>query len=132
MKINGLFMMFGILLHGTILTFSTGTLHAQGAGSALEFDDTDCYVDMGDPEDGSLDFGMGQDFTVTAWIKTPDLDSDRTVAAKVWDWYSSTGGPGWAVVQREHKGRVCFLISDTSGGELTEVHTTGEDWDDGQ
>ncbi|UCC22514.1 MAG: hypothetical protein JSW23_00105 [Planctomycetota bacterium] len=39
-------------------------------GSALEFDGVDDYVDMGDPADGSLDFGSSIDFTVVAWINT--------------------------------------------------------------
>jgi hypothetical protein len=38
-------------------------------GTALQFDGVNDYVDVGDPVDGSLDFGAGDSFSISAWIK---------------------------------------------------------------
>ena len=40
-------------------------------GYGLSFDGIDDYVDCDDPTDGSLDFGVDKDFTVSVWFKTP-------------------------------------------------------------
>jgi hypothetical protein len=41
-------------------------------GGALDFDGDDDYVDVGDPIDDSLDFGAGDSFSISAWVKTTD------------------------------------------------------------
>ncbi len=44
---------------------------------ALTFDGVDDYVDVGDPIDGSLDFGAGRDFSLSVWFKTSMPLSER-------------------------------------------------------
>ncbi|MCK4613452.1 MAG: DUF2341 domain-containing protein, partial [Thermoplasmata archaeon] len=110
-------------------------VHMDATGKidgADDFDGSNDYVDVGDPADGSLDFGVNQDFTITAWIKTLDESAGNTVVGKVWDWYSGTGGPGWAVVLNDYKVRTIFYISDTSEADLTEIKGTTENWVDGE
>jgi hypothetical protein len=41
-------------------------------GTALSFDGNDDYIDVGDPSDGSLDFGTATDFSISAWVKFTD------------------------------------------------------------
>lgn len=76
--------------HGTLNGFSfTGTSSNWVTGDnakdlcAVALDGTDNYIDMGDPANGSLDFGTGA-FTVSAWFKAPSTAKAtyRTIAAK--------------------------------------------------
>ena len=68
---------------------NTGTWNGSGEhwtaegrfGSGGEFDGVGDYVNVGDPADGSLDFGTG-DFTLGAWIKLTDVSSRRHFIAK--------------------------------------------------
>lgn len=51
-------------------------------GGALSFDGNGDYVSMGDPADGALDFGAGQDFSVSAWVKTGQKGSVKYIVNK--------------------------------------------------
>jgi len=44
-------------------------------GGALSFDGDGDYATMGDPADGSLDFGTSTDFSISLWFKTSDPDT---------------------------------------------------------
>jgi large repetitive protein len=50
------------------------------ADLAVGFDGGDDRVSMGDPADGSLDFGAG-DFSVEAWVR-PTANDERAIASK--------------------------------------------------
>jgi hypothetical protein len=43
--------------------------HIGKYNSSISFDGTDDYVNLGDPSNGSLDFGTGS-FTLSAWLRT--------------------------------------------------------------
>lgn len=46
-------------------------------GEALELDGDD-FIDGGDPEDGSLDFGADKDFSIAAWINVSEPPADQS------------------------------------------------------
>jgi len=52
--------------HGTIhgANWTTGQI-----SGGLRFDGVDDYVDVGDPVDGSLDFGATDSFSISVWVK---------------------------------------------------------------
>ncbi|MEK7531343.1 MAG: LamG domain-containing protein, partial [Patescibacteria group bacterium] len=55
--------------HGTMTNMSTTTAPVAGRiGQGLKFDGVDDTVNVGDPANGSLDFGTG-DFAISVWIK---------------------------------------------------------------
>jgi hypothetical protein len=58
-------------------------------GQALSFDGANDYVGAG--PDSILDFGTSQDFSVTAWIKTTDTASTKTVVSKQFTGGSNPG-----------------------------------------
>ncbi|MCU6709828.1 hypothetical protein M6D81_14125 [Paenibacillus sp. J5C_2022] len=51
-------------LHG-VMTESSGKF-----GDALRFPEAGAYVDLGLPEDGAFDFGITEDFSISAWVKS--------------------------------------------------------------
>jgi hypothetical protein len=58
--------------------FSSGVV-----GQAYTFDRVDgTYIDVGDPSDGSLDFGAGQEFTLSSWLKSGDTTNSQYVFDK--------------------------------------------------
>jgi hypothetical protein len=66
------------------------------SGTALEFDGLDDYVDIGDPPDGSLDFGDA-DFTLSTWFKTSMTATGFFVCKRAkfypgYDFYIEEGG----------------------------------------
>ena len=57
---------------GTMINMSTTTSPIGGiSGQALSFDGVDDWVSMGDPANGSLDFGADVQFTLSFWMKSP-------------------------------------------------------------
>lgn len=50
-------------------------------GSALNFDGTNDYVNMGDPTDGDLDVGTG-DFTIESWFYTNNASANQDILVK--------------------------------------------------
>ncbi|MCJ7664414.1 MAG: LamG domain-containing protein [Desulfobacterales bacterium] len=65
----------GTLVNGPVWT--SGQI-----GGALSFDGVNDYVDMGDPADGSLDFGAGDSFTLSLWFKRDVINVDHTLISK--------------------------------------------------
>jgi subtilisin family serine protease len=56
--------------HGTLVN---GPVWTSGQiNGALDFDGDDDYVDVGDPVDGSLDFGATDSFSISVWVKTAE------------------------------------------------------------
>ena len=51
-------------------------------GEALEFNGIDQAVNVGDPADGSLDFGAKTDFTLEAWAMPEDTGSSMRIIDK--------------------------------------------------
>jgi len=54
--------------NGTIINATVWNASGK-IGGAYEFNGTNQYINVSDPTDGSLDFGVGKDFTVEAWFK---------------------------------------------------------------
>lgn len=97
--------------HGTITIGATGSNTSLGTcnsgtsteswengtngrwNSGIDFDGTDDYVTMGDPSDGSLDFGTG-DFTIAYWANYTSVGANgfRQVAKR-----PGAVGAGWSV-----------------------------------
>ncbi len=103
---------------------------AGQVGGALEFDGVDDYVDVGDPADGSLDFGTGN-FSISAWVKQSDLGTFGGVFSKT----SVTNGLGYGLLI-EDENRFCFrtgiagwdktaVTSNTSISTDTWYHVVG-------
>jgi hypothetical protein len=69
--------------NGTLVNMESGDWVTGKLANALDFDGTNEYVNMGDPANGSLDFGTGN-FTISAWIKadTTQIDSNRSIVNK--------------------------------------------------
>ncbi len=95
--------------HGTIV----GATHTDGVpgtgGSALEFNGVDDYVNMGNPVDDSLDFGLN-DFSTSAWFKINTIQPQGVILGKYssWPlWYTRLNADGRVEV------RIAF-DSDTS------------------
>ncbi|GJL61396.1 MAG: hypothetical protein NPIRA04_00500 [Nitrospirales bacterium] len=112
--------------HGTLLngpSWTTGKI-----SGALDFDGNDDYVLIGDPADGSLDMGAGQDFTLAAWIKTSDRtpnagDSLRIISKQV------SGGRFYTLRERTD-GTVGFEVRTDGGNYAGQLSTSTID--DGQ
>lgn len=88
---------------------------AVDANSAARFDGVDDQVNMGDPADGSLDFGT-TDFSFEGWVKTR-VNGERAIAAKK----GSTGNYWQATVTDDsgHVGQVRVYLNAGAGIELT-------------
>lgn len=97
----------GTLVNGPIWT--TGQIDA-----ALSFDGVDDYVDVGDPPDGSLDFGANDNFTISAWIICDNMQIINQIVNK-----RKGGGLGgvWreGYIFRVFKNKLYLAIEDTSG-----------------
>lgn len=62
--------MFSKLLFSICLIFVFISGYSQTSISSVQFDGIDGHINMGDPINGSLDFGASDPFTMMAWIKT--------------------------------------------------------------
>ena len=58
--------------HG-VLTNGPAWTGGDFGGTAVDFDGANDYVNMGDPNDNSLDFGT-ENFSASLWLKTADID----------------------------------------------------------
>ncbi len=96
------------------MTSMTGTANTTlgSSGTALTFDGTADYIDIGDPVDGSLDFGTSQDFTLSAWVKY--VDSGFVIS-------KYTGGFTKAYWLGTPGGFAEIAIRDASGGGASEI-----------
>jgi hypothetical protein len=113
--------------NGTVYGAQLTTDRFGKVNSAYQFNGANCYIEVPNPADGSLDFGLG-DFSLTAWIKTtavacPD-DPDRDEIAAKGDPYNE----GYGVSLK--CSRACAFIGDTHRTGWSD--TTGLIVDDGQ
>jgi hypothetical protein len=98
-------------------TYSGGTLlGAPGAlssdtNTAARLDGVDDIVTMGDPTDGSLDFGVG-DFSVEAWLRTT-VNGERAVVSK------RSSGPYWQFTVTDDAGHVGEIRANVSDGAVS-------------
>ncbi len=74
------FGVLSVLILAALLTFSTSSAYAQGAGKALDFDGADDYVDVAD--DASLDITGA--ITVELWVKPSAFEAGWNYLA-FWD-----------------------------------------------
>jgi hypothetical protein len=76
---------------------------------AVSLDGTNDQVNMGDPANGSLDFGTG-DFTVEAWVRAW-ANNERVILSK-----RDTTGPYWQLTVSDDAGRVGHVRATFSDG----------------
>ena len=84
---------------------------------SLDFDGTNDYVDMGDPSDGSLDFGTSN-FTTAAWIKSSTAATQfflqKGATAVATEGYSTQLGSGGQIISRICDGTNRPTVSSTN------------------
>jgi len=87
--------------NGNVINFGKEAVRIGQVGQTLQFDGSNDYVTMGDPANGSLDFGTG-DFSVSFWIKIPIASispgSWGNIVQKGWDDGASVAG-SWGISQ---------------------------------
>lgn len=82
--------------NGTLSGTTKPSLAQGQVADALSFDGSTSYVDMGDPSDGSLDFGTGP-FSITFWFNaTTTLAGNREIPL-VSKTNNFKGIAGWAI-----------------------------------
>jgi hypothetical protein len=89
---------------------------------ALDFDGVDDYVDVGDPPDGSLDFGTSTDFSISLWFNTSGPKVGFFVCKRAKGYYA---GYDFYI---ESDGKVFARIAD--GSSISDARTT-EGFNDG-
>lgn len=94
-----------------------------GRGAALDFDGSNDFLTLGDPADGSLDFGTG-DFAGCAWIQSTESTTDTIMGKR------TSGGNGW-LFRRDGSGQRLNLRVD-DGPEPDYYSTTLVDLSDGE
>jgi len=86
-------------------------------GQAIEFDGSDDYVDMGDPANGSLDFGTN-DFSVAWWFKTTSQDkfmlSKKAGGGNPAGFHAYLDSPGWHLRVRLANGATNVAVSSNT------------------
>lgn len=81
----------GPTLQGTLTSMASPATSTSGwsqsgkFGRGLVFDGTDDYADMGDPSNGSLDFGTSS-FSLSAWVKTSSTGYKRIISKGHYGW----------------------------------------------
>jgi hypothetical protein len=106
---------------GTVGTYQSGVvLGAPGAivndpNTAGGFDGKNDRVDMGDPADGSLDFG-DQDFSVEAWVKATPTGERAIISKRP---YSNNPRPFWQVLVTDDVGQVGRIRVNYGDGTIT-------------
>jgi len=108
-------------------------------GSAIDFDGSDDYVDMGDPSSGILDFGASADFTVSAWVKTtqaavagneyPMIVNKATGGGSGYGYqlilHNDTGDPRWyGQITSNGTNYTCFGDNDIADGSWHHITLT--------
>ena len=94
---------------GTILGFPQ--LTEGRVGDALEFNGIDDVIDVGSPDDGSLDFGAETDFTIMLWIKVAELPGGQITLVSKGD-----GGSNPRILFKINATQIFTTIKDGSGG----------------
>ena len=95
-------------------------------GEALQFDGTDDAVDLGDPEDGSLDFDEETDFSISAWIRTLETPGQSTILSK------GDGGNNARVLFKLQSEFVFVTLANEPGGGPKVEHSSESVVGDGQ
>jgi hypothetical protein len=96
------------------------------ANTAARFDGRDDRVNMGDPANGSLDFGTG-DFTVEAWVKTT-VNGEQAIVSKR---AATTGTPFWQLTVTNDPGHDGEIRVNVLAGGTLEVYGPARRVDDG-
>jgi acid phosphatase type 7 len=96
------------------------------ANTAGRFDGSDDKVSMGDPANGSLDFGTG-DFTVEAWVKTT-VNGEQAVVSKR---ATTAGTPLWQFTVTNDPGHDGEIRVNIVAGTTLEVYGPAKRVDDG-
>ena len=92
-------------------------------GDALEFDGVDDFVDMGDPADGSLDFGDEKDFSIAAWIKISEVSDQYTIVGKGDD------GGNARLLFKVHSSHLLLTLANGAGNNVDAVESVAdEEW----
>ncbi len=110
--------------HGTAVgnpTYVTGQI-----GQALSFDGTDDDVEMGDPADGSLDFGTGN-FSISTWIKQDPVQVNDGGLGVVWKGANTSPDAGYNLFYEADLDKVTCGVSDTGTRVITVSNTTISD-----
>ena len=105
-------------------------LGVQGAlfgdsNTAGRFDGSDDKVSMGDPVNGSLDFGTN-DFTAEAWVKTT-VNGEEAILSK----RATTAGPYWQFTVTNDPGHDGEIRANIVAGSSVEVYGPAKRVDDG-
>jgi RHS repeat-associated protein len=109
------------VVHGATPTFDR---HFQSK-QAYAFDGVDDYIQLGSP--GIFDFKKDQDFSLTAWIKSEETQSDH--AGILTNGAMADYNPGWAL--RYINGKIYFSIGDGSSRvyiSCTDCETQTGEW----
>jgi len=104
----------GNLINGP--TWTTGQIDG-----ALSFDGINDYVDVGDPADGSLDFGANDSFTLSLWFKRVSTGVDHTLIFKK-EVVGGTHYEGYA--WRIYNDKLYFGIEDTGNRDASITGST--------
>lgn len=104
----------GTLINGPVWT--SGIIEG-----ALEFDGVDDYVDVGDPIDGSLDFGAGDSLSIAAWIRSGG-ESGTFVFKRSCTGIGGSYYEGYGIKLFEHK--AYFHFEDNSNHSISIVGHT--------
>lgn len=102
--------------HGTLTNMTNAAWVAGKNGHALDFDGVDDYVNVGNPADGSLDFGTGA-FSASVWVK-PDVVGFTRELVNKWQRSSNPTNQTWGI-SINSLDRILFSIMDNIGTNFT-------------
>jgi hypothetical protein len=91
-------------------------------GNAYQFDGTDGIVNMGNPADGHLDFGIGN-FTVSVWVNVTQYVDYQYF---VYKGGISDSNNGYCVYYRSTGGQACVSVSDGTNPRVQDDFDTLE------
>lgn len=108
------------IVGGASGTYQKGVLLGQGgvlandANKSVYLDGTNDQVNMGDPANGSLDFGT-DDFSVETWVRLL-ANNERVIASK-----RGSSGPYWQVTVTDDGGHVGEVRANAFAGGVSRV-----------
>jgi len=89
---------------------------AGQVGNALNFDGTNDFVNMGDPSNGSLDFGDKDDFSIAGWVNNSETGPGRLVGKK-----AGTGSAVGYLASINSLGVLSLSVDSTGNYNLTSL-----------
>jgi hypothetical protein len=89
-------------------------------GSSYEFDPSDGQIEVGDPADGHLDFGIGS-FTLSVWVKDYIYNDYQNI---IYKGALSVGDPGYSIYHRSDDGMASLSLGDTIAREKIDFDYT--------